>query len=449
MLELARDLAGGRTRRTIVLASTSGGSGGAAGVREVLRSIEGPIAAVLVLGDLAGRRQTPPYVVGWSADGGQSALGLRRTVQAALARETGRRVRSEDVLTQWARLAAPFAVGEQGPVAAAGVPAALVSLTGESTPPAGDPLDDRRFQAMGRGVLRAVTALDAAPSPPAGADRDLEVLRKAVPEWAVRVLVGALLLAPALVAVDALARARRRRRAVAPWLGWILATGAVVLVTLLFARGLGLVGLLGPATAPPAPPGAVALDRTGWAGLAAVGLAFALLVLALRPLLLRLAGAAGRVPDDGAGVAMVAGLVTVALAMWVVNPYAALLLVPAAHLWLLVASPEAPLPRPARLALVAAGLAPAVWLVVTLAGVLGVGPGGGAWWALLALAGGQGAVLGWLLSSLGAGCAGLAVVLALRRRPAPPPATVRRPVREPLAYAGPRPRDATESALHR
>jgi hypothetical protein len=447
MLEIARDLAGGRARRTIVLASTSGGSGGAAGVREVLRQIEGPVAAVIVLGDLAGQTRHRPYVVGWSDAGGQSSLLLRRTVQAALQQESGLRAQAERATTQWARLAAPFALGEQGPVAAGGTPAVLVSLTGERTPPADDGLDDQRLQGTGRGVLRALTALDGAPPPPRGVTHDLETLRKVVPAWAVRLLVGALLLAPALVALDGLARARRRRRPVAPWLGWIAATGAVVLGTLLFARVLGVVGMLGPATSPPAPPGAIPLDATGWAGLAAAALAFALLALVLRPALLRLAGAARRVPDDGAGVALVVALVAVSAVLWVVNPYAAALLVPAAHLWLLVASPEAPLPRPARLLLVAVGLLPWLVLVVALSRVLGVGPGGAAWWSLLAIAGGQGALLGWLVWSVGAGCAALAVALALRPRPALPASGGRVGVRGPLSYAGPGSLGGTESAL--
>ncbi|HSD80205.1 MAG TPA: hypothetical protein VLB47_06070, partial [Solirubrobacteraceae bacterium] len=344
LLELARDLSGGRARRTIVLASTSGGSGGAAGIRAALRHVQGPVAAVLVLGDLAGRTRDAPYVVGWSDGGGQSSLALRRTLQTALRQEAGLPAEAERATTQWARLAAPFALGEQGPVAASGVPTALVSLVGERTPPADDELDDRRLQGTGRGVLRAITALDAAAPPAAGVGHDLETLRKVVPAWAVRLLVGSLLLAPALVAIDGFARARRRRRPVGPWLGWIAGTGAVVLGTLLFARVLGLVGLLGPATSPPAPPGAIPLDATGWIGMAAAALAFALLALVLRPLLLRLAGAAGRVPDDGAGVALVLALAAVAVVLWVANPYAAALVVPAAHLWLHVASPEAPLP---------------------------------------------------------------------------------------------------------
>ncbi|HSD79516.1 MAG TPA: hypothetical protein VLB47_02605, partial [Solirubrobacteraceae bacterium] len=216
-----------------------------------------------------------------------------------------------------------------------------------------------------------------------------------------------------------------------------------------FARVLGLVGLLGPATSPPAPPGAIPLDAMGWIGMAAAALAFALLTLVMRPLLLRLAGAAGRVPDDGAGVALVLALAAVAVALWVVNPYAAALLVPAAHLWLLVASPEAPLPRAARVALVAAGLLPVAALAVVLAGVLGVGPGGAAWWSLLAVAGGQGAVLGWVVWSVAAGCAALAAALALRPRAQAPPVAGRVTVRGPMSYAGPGSLGGTESALRR
>jgi hypothetical protein len=220
-----------------------------------------------------------------------------------------------------------------------------------------------------------------------------------------------------------------------------------VLGTLIFARLLGLVGLLGPATSPPAPPGAIPLDAGGWIGLAAAALAFVLLALVLRPALLLAAGVARRAPDDGAGVALVAALAAVAVVLWVINPYAAALLVPAAHLWLLVASPEAPLPRPARIALVVAGLVPALVLAVALTRVLGVGPGGAAWWALLAVAGGQGALLGWLVWSAGAGCAALALALALRPRPSAPVTADRVTVRGPLTYAGPGSLGGTESAL--
>ena len=211
-----------------------------------------------------------------------------------------------------------------------------------------------------------------------------------------------------------------------------------------------MTGLLGAATPQPAPPGVVPFDGTAAAGVVAIALAGTLLGLVLRPALLALAGARRRAPDDGAGVALVLATAGTAAALWVVNPYAAALLVPAAHLWLLVAAPEAPLPRAARIALVGVALLPALALAAILAGVLGTGPGGLAWWSVLALAGGQGGAVAWVLWSLAAASTALAVLLALRSRPvAPhgPPAGDRVRVRGPLSYAGPGSLGGTESAL--
>src|SRR3954451_16887840 len=56
MLEIARVVAGGRLRRTVTFVSTSGGSGGAAGARDLVHRLSGnPIDAVLVLGDVGSR----------------------------------------------------------------------------------------------------------------------------------------------------------------------------------------------------------------------------------------------------------------------------------------------------------------------------------------------------------------------------------------------------------
>ena len=70
---------------------------------------------------------------------------------------------------QWARLASPLTLGEQGPLVAAGIPAVQLSVSGERRrrPPTRVP---GRLQAFGRAALRALTALDDAP-----------VLRRATP----------------------------------------------------------------------------------------------------------------------------------------------------------------------------------------------------------------------------------------------------------------------------
>ena len=90
LLELARALGGGRLRRTVTLASVSGGSGGAAGAADLLRRLDGPVGAVIALGDLGGRTEHRPLLASWADDGGQSSLALRRTLEAALRTEAGR-----------------------------------------------------------------------------------------------------------------------------------------------------------------------------------------------------------------------------------------------------------------------------------------------------------------------------------------------------------------------
>jgi hypothetical protein len=60
LLELARVYGGRALRRTLVLVSTSGGSGGNAGAREFARHPGGPVDAVLVLGDMAGPPSAGP-----------------------------------------------------------------------------------------------------------------------------------------------------------------------------------------------------------------------------------------------------------------------------------------------------------------------------------------------------------------------------------------------------
>ena len=168
LLELARALGGGRLRRTVTLASVSGGSGGAAGTADLLRRLDGPVGAVIALGDLGGRTEHRPLLAGWADGGGQSSLALRRTLEAALRTEAGGRVGARARHDPVGAARGALRPGDQGPIADAGVPAALVSLTGERTPPAGDAVSAGRLQGVGRGVLRALNALDAAPLPAPG-----------------------------------------------------------------------------------------------------------------------------------------------------------------------------------------------------------------------------------------------------------------------------------------
>src|SRR5438445_10379498 len=109
-----------------------------------------------------------------------------------------------------------------------------------------------RLVDLGGSELISSGALDAAPDVSTRMQTGLLVSRKVFPGWAVRLLLGTLLLPPLLVGVDALARARRRGARLARWLVWTLTFGAPFLLAALFARLLGATSALGQSSlAPP------------------------------------------------------------------------------------------------------------------------------------------------------------------------------------------------------
>ena len=142
LLELARVFAARETQRTIVLVSTSGGSGGDAGAAQLAGGgiaatggVTDPSTRRSCSGDLAGTRTSKPFVralLGWLRLG---AAALQRTVAE---RDRAARPASDpgapSTLGQLAHLAFPLAVGEQGPLDAAGLPAVLVQASGERGP---------------------------------------------------------------------------------------------------------------------------------------------------------------------------------------------------------------------------------------------------------------------------------------------------------------------------
>ena len=464
LLELARAFAARETRRTIVLVSTSAGSAGAAGAKDFadMRSQllgggaegagHGSLDAAIVLGDLANARTRKPFVVPYSDGYGSAPLQLERTVSDAINHETGSDPGAPSTIGQLAHLALPFTVGEQGPLDAAGIPAVLVQVSGERGPSSRDGVSQERLEAVGRGVLSAVDALDAAPDASASMQSGLLLQRQTMPAWALRLLIGALLLPPLIVAADGFARLRRREEPIGRWTLWVLACALPFLACALFARLLGLLDAIS-ATAPePAPARALPLDFAAVRAVLAVGLVLALAWL-LWPALMRRLGLAVRPSSDTAGLAMLLVLLAVTVLVWAVNPFTALLLLPATLLWLLVVSPELRPRPPAALVLVAVGLLPLVLFMSFYAHQLGFGLGGLAWTAVLLFAGGGVGLGAAILWSLAAGCAVACALVALlpwarpasSRRGAPSEVTIR----GPLTYAGPGSLGGTESALRR
>jgi hypothetical protein len=156
---------------------------------------------------------------------------------------------------------------------------------------------------------------------------------------------------------------------------------------------------------------------------------------------------------DAAGIVVLLVLLLIACAVWVVDPYAALLLVPGLHVLLPIASPERR-PRPlAGLGLVGLALVPLGLLIAFYADQLGYGPGGVAQGAVLLLAGGRIGVGVAVVWSIAAGCGVALALVACTPSADPlslgPDERAEVSIRGPLSYAGPGSLGGTESALRR
>jgi hypothetical protein len=450
LLELARVLSGETQQRTIILASTSG-SAGQAGVERLIGNLGTPVDAVIALGDLAGSRVREPVIVPWSNAAVIAPTMLRNTVAAALRQQANIRPGGTSLGAQVARLALPMTLSEQGPFGAHGVPAVLLSLSGERGPAQDQPVgDSTTITALGRTVLQTVSALDSAPSIPAPSAYML-VDGKVVPPWAVKLMVLALILPVLLTMVDGLARARRRGHSIIRWVVWIAGAALPFLLALGLTLGARLVGLLARTPPGPSPAGAVPLGGSGVALLIVLGLVLIGMFFAWRPLSAALAGVRrwDLSSSDGAAAALLLVLCLTTLVIWARNPFAAVLVVPALHLWMWVLDPDVRVPRPLVLVLLVIGIAPPVLVVLYYASTFGLGPVGVAWNGLLMIAGGQIGVIVAIEWSVLLGClAGvLAVASRTQRRPRPEEAQVT--VRGPITYAGPGSLGGTESALRR
>lgn len=451
LLELARVFKTRDLSATLVLVSSSGGSAGAAEGPALEAAAGGAVDAMLILGDVASTHVRKPWVMGWSNGDQMAPLGLRRTVERAVRQEVGEQAGGPRAVGQWMRRAVPLTVSEQGEPAAAGLPAVLLQVSGEQGPDARQAVDQSIMQELGRAALRATTALDAG-AEGARFEREPEgivTLRRLLPEWAVRLLVGTLLLPTLLAAIDACFRARRRRLSLRRWLGWTAVLSVPFALAWAWTRLLGLTGAV---NAPPAPvlPGSVPLR--GWA-IAALVSAPLVLVLAwvfLRPALVRALGLARSPAGEGAAAALGLVLSVLVALVWLANPYAAALLVPAAHVWLFAAAPGAGEARAPRAVAVAAGLALPALVALYYALALDLGPVGLVWLGFLVVAGGHVSIAAALALSAFGGClAGVVAVARTRRRVAAHTAPEPIVTRGPGGYAGPGSLGGTESALRR
>jgi hypothetical protein len=448
LLELAHVLSGRVTQHTVTLVSTTGGSGGDAGAVDFARRTGGPVDAVIVLGDLASTHRRSPVVVPWSEQSGMAPVRLRRTLDWAVAMEVGRPAGQTSPAGQFARLAFPLTITEQGPLLVHGLAAETLQASGERGPASGAPVDEATLQGFGRAALRTLNALDTSPRVDARTDRGLVFGHRVFPSWAVWLVSGALLLAPVLAAVDGFARGRRRRSAGSPGVRWALTLVFPFLLTAAVAAVFGRLGVFGATPATPVLPSAVPVQGGALAG---VGAVFVLSWL-LRGALLRRLGVSdpketARAPATGPVILLI--LCLLALIVWVANPYAALLVIPALHLWLVPLAHDVRMRRWLAVALVLVGAAPVALLAVGYLTALGLNPVQGLWVALMLVAGGHMPVLSALVWSLMLGGGVAVLMIAARRAEDEPAAPLEVTVRGPVSYAGPGSLGGTESALRR
>ena len=350
-------------------------------------------------------------------------------------------------------LAFPLGIGSQGIPLDRGVDAVRFSGSGVLPPPKsrqglGDVNVDR-LGGLGRAALRTVFSIDQGTRPlEHGPGEYVTVARKVLPGWALSLLAMSLILPAVVAAVDGFARARRRREPVGRWARWVLAGTLPLILGVVLAKLSVWFGIVADPPPTPVPP---SLRPLHGGDVAVLGVLVGVVALAWmfgrRQLPGRLDPSA-----PGAGCALALLLSAVVLATWFVNPFAALLLVPALHLWLLAAIADVPERGPAPVLLVAGGLLPFAVVVLYFMDRLSMNPLDGLWYVFLLVTSGDVGILGTLLGCLVLGAlASLVAILVARARK--PRLELEEPERPPVfgpgGYAGPGALGGTESALRR
>ncbi|MDQ8045358.1 MAG: hypothetical protein AAGC46_11480, partial [Solirubrobacteraceae bacterium] len=403
----------------------------------------------IVLGTLGTPDLLPP-VVGFSNGPELASWRLRSTIEAAIRAERTVGDRRAGAAAQLVRLAAPVTTGGQGPLLRAGLPAILFSTTGDRVAPAELRPTEERLDADGRAVLTSIIAIDNAGPVDLKPEQNLAAADGIIPGWALRVIVLALLIPPALLIVDGLARANRERQKVGRWVVWTLLLAVPQLL------GIGAVALadaVGWTNLPDGP-----IDPAVWDGdITPLAIFVAVCVvghLALRPLVLFLLGLRGQksaAPGAPLGFALV--LEITALATWAINPAAAAMMVPAVLLWPVVLDAGMRPPKVWAFLGVLVGLAPLGLLLANLLTRYPLGDvSSSASWFVALLSGGDVGLFPQLWFSVLGGCSIAAVLISRHGRFTLPGDVVPDEgpsVRGPAGYAGPGSLGGTSSALDR
>jgi hypothetical protein len=417
LLEIANSFSGAVHNKTLVFVSTDGSSIGALGARRFVRDYSDAdlLDAAIDLSQPAAPQPRPPLVIPWSSGPESTASQLAETATSTVSKETDTPAGDEGPFDDLFRLALPAALGEQGPLVEAGLPAVRLSSDGElPIDPAEDDVENfgtDTFDRFGRATLALVLSLDSSSEPIEHGPRGyIGVVGNLLPGWTIALLALSFLVPVALAAGVGLASAARSPIEAARGVVWTALRSLPflgALVVLSFAVVVGLV----PSPEFPFDPRIEGLGLVGGVSVAVVAFSYAAIAFFLRPL--------RPPPRDATSSAAPAALLVACLAafgLWLINPYLGLLVAIGLQAWLVAAA------RIAGGQLVAAGLIlvgllPLAALLADLAGRFDAGLG--VWQDLvLMFADGQ---IGFTLVLIGcvlAG-AGVAIVAVSGNRPTP------------------------------
>jgi hypothetical protein len=378
MLALARSFTVTAHDHSFIYLCTSGDAYGALGALRFAQEHQlDNVYGVIALREVATRDPTGMGLDGWSTAPKVAPPWLWQLAAPAARVHANMVARMPTIAAQVVRLAVPTSSGSQGPFVARGVPGITVSAAGDKVPPQDDTLanvSNETLTKVGTAVQAMLMAIDGltAPGAPSGGTIFLTHTRT-LPGGSLAVMLAAILLPLLAVTVDLFARSRRARvrlrpgavRAALHWAPWLVLLAIVYLANLL--------GQL------PKSPGAVIPPDSHLATnpryLRVVILA-ALLVLAYGYAVAVERRLERRVRTDPRATIFTAHgvLVVIALLAMLVNPYAVLLVLPAAVLW--------PLARPGgwMRSILPAYLGLAMLLVVLVYFATRLGLGANVWW---------------------------------------------------------------------
>jgi hypothetical protein len=337
LLELARAFTVTAHDHSIIFLCTSGDAYGALGARRFADDHEiDDLYAVIALRKVATRDPAGIGLDGWSTAPKVAPPWLWLLTAPAARVNANLEALLPTVPAQVLRLAVPTSSGSQGPFVARGVPGITVTAAGAVTPPQLDTLDNVSTETLtkvGSTVQAMVMAIDGTTSPGARSGGTIFLTRsRTLPGGSLALILAAFLLPLAGVTIDLFAHCQRARIKLRPALlrsalhlaPWLVLLAIIYLANLLgqFPRSPGAV----------IPPASRVVDNPRYLR---VVILVALLVLAYGYAVAIARRLERRMAIDPRATIFIAHafLVLIAILTLLIDPYAVLLVLPAAIIW--------------------------------------------------------------------------------------------------------------------